>query len=299
MIKIDPNVNVVAVPTEMVGKKLKYKIEIDGKLYIIKQNAMNYEIYAELIAEKLGKQVGIEMAHYNICEFNNKIGLITPVFLNKENEELIISVKALLEHAKDLCTENNIKFDLRENTVENILKAASLFDKRVNIKKLADELVRRWIFYGMIMESDKNNTNLSFIKDKQASIRISPDYDNSTMARLNENIDELLNDLRRGTDIFSITDRTKTALKIKSNPSDEFMTNYRSFIEEFGIYYERIIEEFISLDVDRAIAEVEIENDIEIPYNVKFWLRKAINTRKDDMFNILNNKLENKISKKH
>ena len=102
MIKIDPNVNIVAVPTEMVGKKLKYKIEIDGELYIIKQNAMNYEIYAELIAEKLGKQVGIEMAHYNICEFNNKIGLITPVFLNKENEELIISVKALLEHAKDL-----------------------------------------------------------------------------------------------------------------------------------------------------------------------------------------------------
>ena len=298
MIKIDPNVNIVAVPTEMVGKKLKYKIEIDGELYIIKQNAMNYEIYAELIAEKLGKQVGIEMAHYNICEFNNKIGLITPVFLNKENEELIISVKALLEHAKDLCIENNIKFDLRENTVENILKAASLFDKRVNIKKLADELVRRWIFYGMIMESDKNDTNLSFIKDKQTSIRISPDYDNSTMARLNENIDELLNDLRRGTDIFSITDRTKTALKIKSNPSDEFMTNYRSFIEEFGIYYGRIIEEFISLDVDRAIAEVEIENDIEIPHNVKFWLRKAINTRKDDMFNILNTKLENEISKK-
>lgn len=298
MIKIDSNVKVIATPKEMVGKKQKYKILMNDQLYIIKQGAINYEIYAELIAEKLGKQVGIDMAHYEVCEYNDTIGLITPVFLNDENEELVMSVKILLEASQNICYENNIKYNLKGNTIENIVKAAALFDNRINIKELINELVKRWIFYGMIMESDKNETNLSFIKNKEAMLRLSPDYDNSTMARMNENINDLINVLGRGKDIFSLTDNIKTALKLDESQSDEFIVNYREFVNEYGDFYKNIIESFKPLSIDDAIEEVEKENNIEVPWEVKFWLRKSIEARKNDMFNILNAKLSKENIKK-
>ena len=292
MIKVDSNARIIATPEDMVGKKRKYKVAIDDKLYIIKLGGINYEIYAELIAEMLGKQVGIEMAHYNICEFNGEIGLITPVFLNAKDGDLIISVKMILDIARSLCIENNIHFDLMKNSVDNILKAISLYDKRIDIDELAKELIKRWLFYGVIMESDKNNTNLSFIKNRQSSLRISPDYDNSTMARMNENINSFINYLSQGIDIFSLTDGIKTALTIENSSSDEFLVNYRQFIDEYGLFYRDIIETLTKIDVDKAIDDVEKENQMEIPWEVKFWLRKAITARKKDMIETFNNLLK-------
>ena len=71
------------------GKKPKFKVKKDGKTYIYKYGAINYEIWAELIAEQLGIQAGINMAHYRLASYNNTFGVLTDYFL--EPGELIIS----------------------------------------------------------------------------------------------------------------------------------------------------------------------------------------------------------------
>lgn len=293
---VDPNVKIIAIPNEMMGRKRKYKVLIDNKLYIMKFNAINYEIFAELIAERLGKQLGIEMAHYEICEYKGQIGLLTPVFLDTKNGELIMSVKSLLETGQNICFENNIKFDLKENTIENIMRAVSLYDKKLDLNEIMNELTKRWLFYGLIMESDKNNTNLSFIKDQNSKIRISPDYDNSTMARMNEDINDFINNLRCGADVYSLIDKVKTALKIDISSSDEFLENYKLFLDDYAYYYKDLIESFNNISIDNAIEEVEKDNEVEVPWEVKYWLNKTITARKEDMINLLNEKLNNKKS---
>lgn len=301
MKKIDPNVKIVAIPNEMMGRKYKYKVLIDNKLYIMKFNGINYEIFAELIAERIGKQLGIEMAHYDICEYKGHTGLITPVFLDTQNGELIMSVKALLETGQDICFENNIKFDLKENTIENIIRAVSLYDKRVDLTSVMKELTKRWLFYGLIMESDKNNTNISFIKDQNSNLKLSPDYDNSTMARMNEDINTFIDNLKHGADIYSLIDKIKTALKIDISPNDEFLVNYKLFLDDYAGYYKDVIESFENISIDDAIAEVEQDNEIEVPWEIKYWLNKTITARKNDMLSLLHQKLDkdNNNQKKH
>ena len=57
----------------MINKK--FKDIKDGKIYIYKYGAINNEIYAELIAEQLGLQIGINMAHYELASYKDTIGV--------------------------------------------------------------------------------------------------------------------------------------------------------------------------------------------------------------------------------
>ena len=292
MLYIDPNVKVLATNEEMMGRKYKLKVSINNRVHILKFEASNFEIFAELIAEELGAQAGIDMAHYEVCEYKGRIGLITPSFLNVEGDELIISSRSLSEASQKICEENNLKMSLKDNTVENIIRAASIFDERINSKELSRELVKRWIFYGMIMESDKNNTNISFIKNRNMPLRISPDYDNSTMARMNEKVTDFIEAMKFGSDIYSITDNVKTALRMNSKSGDEFLPDYRIFVEKHGLEFKDIMDSFRNISVDAAIEAVEEMNDIQIPWEISFWLSKSIESRKEEMIKIFDEKVK-------
>lgn len=286
MLHIDDNVHILAYPEEMMGRKEKYKVLINGRVYILKFGGTYYELYAEPIAEEIGLQLGIEMAHYELCQYKGKNGLITPSFLDHDGDELIISSRSLSEASQRICEENNIKDSLKENAIENIVQAAYLFDKRINKKEVFMELVKRWIFYGLIMESDKNNTNISFITNNNKPLRISPDYDNSTMSRMNEDVEKFIDGLKYGNDIYSLTDGIKLALKLYESDPDQFLPAYMDFVKKNMDTTKDIVERFRSISVDDAIESVELLNDIEIPWKIKYWLNKSINSRRDDILRI-------------
>lgn len=290
MLHIDDDVTILAYPEEMMGRKEKYKVLINGRDYILKFGGTYYEPYAELIAEEIGLQLGIEMAHYELCQYKEKKGLLTPVFLDNDGDELIISSRSLSEASQRICEENNIKDSLKENAIENIVQAAYLFDKRINKKELFMELVKRWMFYGLIMESDKNNTNISFITNNKKSLRLSPDYDNSTMSRMNEDIGKFIDGLKYGNDIYSLTDGIKLSLKLYENDPDQFLPAYISFVNNNYDTTKDIVEQFRNISVDDAIESVELLNNIEIPWEVKYWLNKSINSRKIDMLRALDDR---------
>ena len=59
---------------------------------------LTYEDYAEMIASKLAKRLGIECASYDLAIFNNNIGVITRNLINdNENEELLSGTEIITQ----------------------------------------------------------------------------------------------------------------------------------------------------------------------------------------------------------
>lgn len=265
------------------GRKPKFKLEKNNKNYIYKYGAVNNEIWAELIAEQLGLQAGIEMAHYQLATYKDTIGVITNYFL--KSTELIISSDKLKEATHVILAENNIDTNLKENTILNIVQAASIYDNRIDTEELTTELMKRWAFYGIIMESDKNATNIGFIKG-ESGISLTPDYDNSSMAGLNKNIQNNIDLLRRGQSIYNYTDNIKNHLQITEKDTGYFIEDFKNFVEKYPIIAKKCMESFDSINVEEAMEKVEIINDTQIPWNIKYWVNKTVNSRLNDMRNI-------------
>ncbi len=280
----------------IIGRKEKIWLSKNGERYLFKCGASNYEIYAELIAEELAHQCGFETAKYELATYKGKTGVVTPSFLRFG--DIIISGDKYLSNAKDIAIQNNINLDFSENNIENIMNAFAFQDPNSDISELMLALMKIFCFDLVIMESDRNKTNWSVIRSRNGIIKLAPIYDCSTMARMNTDIDSLVNNLSNSNQVFNITDSIKFDLKINNQSSDNFFEEFEKLCEMFPNELTIIMDGIKNIDTDMAIKRVEdrINNDLEqknfeIPYNVKFWLRKSIMTRKIDMQNIYNRKI--------
>lgn len=265
------------------GRKSKKRYLHEDKEYIFKYGAINNEIYAELISEQIGRQMGIHMAKYRLAELNGVYGVLTNNFL-KMNDK-ILSLDFFKEYINSIVKENNSCINLKNNSVINIVSAASFYDNTIDANMLFLNLATRWVFYGLIVESDKNPTNIAFIK-RGSKIFLSPDYDNSNMARLNENVESFMDGIRYGKDIYSYTDNCKQSLTMFNDGEDNFLKEFKRFCDSFPQYAEEIMTRVLNVDIDKAMDTVERQNKIEIPYGVRFWVSKVINARKSDIRNI-------------
>lgn len=283
MIIIDDSYKQISAYTR--GRKEKEWLEKDNKRYLYKFGASNYEIFAETIAEQLGKQVGINMASYKIAKMKNSYGVITESFLKPG--ELIISSDKLKLAVQSIYEENNLTGNLKANTISNLVEAAFTYDSTINSSALFDELIKRWMFSGLIMESDKNDTNISFIKSEN-KLKLSPDYDNSTMCRLNENVENLVSKVRSNADMYKLTDGIQNALKPTERNSDNFLVAFQEFSEKYSEKAIQIFSKFESINVNNAIKTVEQINGVNVPWAVSYFVEKAINLRYIDMKNIIN-----------
>lgn len=282
MITIDDSYTIL--PDKIRGRKPKFKVRKDNKTYIYKYGAINYEIWAELIAEQLGRQVGIDMAHYEIATFENTVGLLTDYFLSEG--ELIISSDTLKNAIQNVLSENSIHSNFKNNSLENIIQAAFVYDSQVNTQTLTYELTKRWAFYGLIMESDKNETNIGFIKGTDKALHLTPDYDNSTMACLNENITHFIDSMREGYPIYHFTDQIESSLKRSEKDTGNFLEDFKRFADRHPDMCESILNSFATLNIEQAIENVEQINQVDVPWEVKYWLDHSIDIRKKDMENI-------------
>ena len=281
MITIDETYTIL--DDKLRGRKPKFKLEKDNKKYIYKYGSVNNEIWAELIAEQLGLQAGIEMAHYRLAKYKGTIGVITDYFLKPT--ELIISSDKLKEATQVILAENNINTNLQENTILNIVQAATIYDHSVNTEELTTELMKRWAFYGIIMESDKNATNIGFIKG-ESHISLTPDYDNSSMAGLNKNIKNNIDSLKKGQSIYAYTDGIKNNLQMTDKDSGYFIEDFKKFVEKYPTIAKKCMESFDNISVEEAMENVETINDVEIPWDIKYWVSKTVTSRLTDMKNI-------------
>lgn len=272
------------------GRKEKIWFEKNGQRYLYKFGSSNYEIYAELIANQLAKQVDISIASYRMAKYRNTVGVLSRNFV--KSGEFIISSDRLKQAVQSIYEENNLEGNLKENTISNLLEAAFTYDMDLDIDHLFTELVKRWMFYGVIMESDKNDTNISFIR-KKSRLRLAPDYDNSTMCRLNEDIRGLISNLGSTTGFYQLTDSIKQSLKPTVDSSDYFLESFAEFSKDHFEKVDHIFSSFGNLNVDEAILKVEKLNKIEVPFEVKYFLNKTFSARYQDMKGILESHKKN------
>ena len=291
MINIDEKYKKIIAYTR--GRKEKIWFVKDDIRYLYKFGASFYEIYAELIAEKLGRQCGIEMASYRLATYNDSIGVLTKSFL--EPGELIISSDKLKKAVLLIYEENNIDGNLKDNTISNLIETAFTYDSTINTEKMYKELVKRWVFYGTIMESDKNETNISF-KKKRNKLKLSPDYDNSTMCRMNESIKDLLTEISITSNISGVTGNIKQSFKPTSTSSDLFLESFEDFADKRCDLLSEIFEDIKKINLDKAIRSVELDNKLEVPWEVKTFLNLTIHNRIENMQSILDAK-RNKLIK--
>lgn len=281
MIKIDESYTILG--GQLRGRKPKFKVQKDGQVYIFKYGALNNEIYAELISEQIGLQFGLDMAHYEIATYKNTVGVLTPSFLKPG--QLIISSDNLKANMQQIYGENNIYINISGHTIENLVNAACTFDTRIKERNLTFDLLLRWVFYGVIMESDKNETNIGFVKGIDG-FSLTPDYDNSSMAALNKNVANMIDSLRNGHNIYSLTDSIKSSFKISDSDTGYFLQDFDTFSKKYPAECAYCVARLSQIDVDLAFKRVEEINGIEIPWEIKYWVSKLVNSRIKDMQSI-------------
>ena len=274
-------------------EKIWLKDESDNE-YLFKYGASNYEIWAEMIAEDIGKQCGIEMAHYEPARYKHNIGVVTPNFV--ENNMLLISAERLRKNQIKIMTEGNKPIDLLKGINLDVIMFTLIFNSNLSADTYNDilyELQKRWCFWQLIMESDKNLTNISFISNG-CNYKLSPDYDNSTMARLNENITNFLNIIKSDMDIYKLIDDVEQSLALDIKNDNKFYSSFTKFCEMYPENAQTIMQQFKNIDLDIVFKtrEANLSNNttgtkVEIPWEVKYWLTKVINIRYHDMQAIL------------
>lgn len=266
------------------GRKPKIGLIKDGVKYIYKYSPTNNEILAELLSEQLGLMCGIDMAHYEyasmIVDGRLTEGVLTPNFL--KTRELIIPSNKLKPAAKSIYEENNMFDDLSDNDIDNLIKGITFFDSSIDTNETRFDLLKRGCFYNLIFESDKNETNIAFIKGADGKCRLSPDYDNSSMCALNKNVELEIRYLSQN-DIYSYTDKIKCKFHFTDKVDDTFYAQFDAVCQEYPEEIQRIIRDFERIDVEKALSIVEESNKIAISSNVKWFINKLISSRLEDM----------------
>lgn len=288
------------------GRKKKIWLLKDGKKYLFKTGGTNYEIYAELISCELAKQCGFKSAFYDLAILDGQTGVLTPSFLKKG--DIIISGEQYLNNAHIIARQNNLGMDFRENSIENILNAIAIQEgcSEDVSEIILFRLLELWCFDLAIMESDRNSTNWSLIRNINGCISLAPIYDCSTMCMMNNDIESFVSSLygfMGNNKLYNLIDSIMYSLKINNNGSDNLYEDFEFLYKSFPNEVEEIMYCLEKIDVLSAISSIEsrINKDVyygkfEFPSYVGFWMNKVIKLRLETMRCIFNNNKRKKLS---
>ena len=256
------------------GRKPKTWLLFENEEYLFKTNSSNYEIWSELLASELGKQCKIEMAEYDIGIYKGKYGVISKSFLDK-NTETILSGENIVEFIQSILYDNNRR--KMNNSIKDIFEVLDVLDRVIRQKyvrkNIKESFIKMWAFDGLIMESDRNPSNWSII-EKNNEFYLSPIYDCSTMARMNNDINDFILKLKCGYDIESLTNNIKYQLLYDNSLSaDDFLDSFSLFCEENQDLSSKIIKDFNNINV-----EFESSYENAGPFGAKSIGEVVINT---------------------
>lgn len=289
----------------IIGRKKKIWLIKDDKKYLFKTGGTNYEIYAELICCELARQCGFPCAFYDLGILDGNTGVLTPSFLRRG--DIILSGEQYLNNARVIALQNNLNMSFNENSIENILNAIAIQEGRLDdiAEVILLELLQLWCFDLAIMESDRNSTNWSLIRNIDGYISLAPIYDCSTMAMMNNDVYSLYLNLRSNCQIYNLIDSIQYALKIDNKGYDNIYQDFDFICESFPNELEEIVFCLEKIDVYTAIDNINkrinsemSDGEFSIPNFIGFWLDKTIKTRIKTLRSIFENNKSKRLKKK-
>lgn len=273
------------------GRKEKVWLEKNNVLYLFKTGNSFYESFAEVISSEIAKQCGVEMADYDLAQYKGKLGVVTKSFIKED--DIIVSGDVINEHVTKLMSENNCSFDYYEqHSIESIMFALNLFAVSHLSDNIIENFIKMWVLDGALMESDRNSTNWSLLKNiKTGEYRLAPIYDSSTIARLNNNVDGFINNLRDDYMVYKLTNDIKESLSFDNESDREnFLSQFDRFCEKYPDYAEIAINMINKINITEILDKLETKlsenpsnDESVIPYKLNIWLRKSIGFRIEDM----------------
>lgn len=171
------------------GQLLKWKI---GDRYIktstldkqsLKTKFM-YESYAEVIASKLGRSLGLDIVDYSLCEVVIDGSISTIAYESKDFKTrgyIEYSFGKLMQEGKIPLLEYG-RLDGYKALLENVGRTLKL-----NIQKYVDTLI---VFDSLILNDDRHYGNFGFIGDRRG-LRVLPIFDNGNSLFCHKHIDEM------------------------------------------------------------------------------------------------------------
>ncbi|MBE3554181.1 MAG: HipA domain-containing protein, partial [Thermicanus sp.] len=140
---------------------------MDEKEFIFKIPRVNGELWAEIVAFKIGEALGLKMSNYNIALRNGQLGVLSTNFVNKDVETFY--------EGGDLFEAKFPSFNryrLHNYTLENIVDILKEF-------YLDEEFVAIPFFDALIGNQDRHCDNWGLIIKGNRSF-LAPIYDNGT-----------------------------------------------------------------------------------------------------------------------
>lgn len=255
---------------------LGYIILPDGNMYFLKRMSSSedeIQMYNNIVVPQIAKQFGVEATEYVICTKGNELYLLSPSFLEKD--ENIIYGTDMFDLTKypdiDIMDMNVGYFeDLDINSsltdIESYLSSRNV--SRDEIESIQGKFLQQCFLNKFIEQSDEKPENTGIIKEGNGTFRMAPlwDPDHSTMVP-DYGIKRWVNGNESKNDLLSFV---------------TYFFNYKNF----GEYMQRIAKSF---DVKKAIEEAETTSGIEIPAKIR--------QRYFDYFNQRLGVLESSISK--
>lgn len=126
------------------------------KTYYFKQSKLEYpsEIWSEIIASKLGQQIGIETLDYNVALYENKLGCLS--------ESMIVNNLSMLYHGVDVLNDFLPEFLIVEKPAVNFQQiekicSLDLFDS------FLPKFIEMIVFDTIIGNMDRHTENWAFI----------------------------------------------------------------------------------------------------------------------------------------
>lgn len=263
------------------GEKALYKeqIMIDDK-----DNGM---MYAELIVEELAKQAGIEVARTDIVKKDGKKGILSYSIL-KDGEELH-SLHSLIGETKD-STEYFDTVDLCDMLKKTIAALGKEGVSRNEATDIITGIEKRLAFDTFIMAADRHTENISLVIDKEGKFKNAPLYDNENSLMLDMDI-ELLEDLASSpTSLKASADFVDPKVALipeEGTLSKSLWKDTLDILCSDDDVYDFMMDCFDTLDIDKAIDNVEAKIHAKIPETIKTVAINGFEYRKKEIDKVM------------
>jgi hypothetical protein len=130
-----------------------------GDLYYFKQskNTFPSEIWAEIIASKIGQMIGFNVLNYDLATYNNKLGCLSKS-MNKKSEG------ETLYHGVDILNDYLEEFEISDKPTYSFQNLQKLCSQNLIFKHFIDNFVEIILLDALIGNTDRHTENWAFIQ---------------------------------------------------------------------------------------------------------------------------------------
>ena len=242
-----------------------------GKVIYIKTSVFPY---AEIIAEEIGKFLGLNVLHYKIGSLNNKIVAFSEKFY-KDNETYISGDELLSNYCafagqRDITNPNNL------TNIWDALETKYGLEYASDIRELMNNIVKMFCFDLLLGLDDRASINWGIIQSEN-KIRLAPIFDNEFIKLGGRTMLDLDDDI--------IVYNTEKLAEFLNTSSSEFN----------DIFYEMFAKLTPPALAD-IMAKISFSRDIIIPENIRLIILRDYQNYYQELEEIVEESKERKYS---